>query len=83
MGNKATSVDDLLSAEEAAALFPGGVTAQHVRGLARAGKLPARMVGRSWVFRRGDVLAYRPNPAGRPPKPAARPPAGKPRRGKP
>jgi hypothetical protein len=64
-----TSPEDLISADAAAALR--GWTAQHVRGLARRGLLAAVRVGASWVFRRGDVLAYRPDPIGRPRKTAA------------
>jgi excisionase family DNA binding protein len=57
---------------EAARLL--GVTRQHVSRLALDGKLPGRQVlGRYWVFRRGDVLAYKradKSKGGRPKRPA-------------
>jgi excisionase family DNA binding protein len=61
-----TSSDDLISTAEAAELL--GVTPQQVRTHARNGRLPGQVVGRDWVFRRGDVKAFKPRPVGKPPK---------------
>ncbi|MBN9120719.1 MAG: helix-turn-helix domain-containing protein [Planctomycetes bacterium] len=58
------SDDDLLSTREAARLLE--VTPQQVRTHARAGRLAGKLVGRDWVFRRGDVKAFVPAPRGRP-----------------
>jgi excisionase family DNA binding protein len=81
MGKNSAPADEPISADEAAGLMR--LTPQYVRQLARNGKIPAREVAGVWVFRRGDVLAWKPERGrGRPktdaPKRKARkpPPAG-------
>lgn len=48
--------DDPLSLREAAAL--SGLSASHLRLLARTGRLEARKVGRDWLTTRAAVAAY-------------------------
>ncbi len=53
-----TPEQDDITGGEAARLL--GVTRQQVNRLAHEGKLPARHVaGHFWVFKRGDVEAYK------------------------
>ena len=70
--------DAEITGGEAARLL--GVTRQHISKLALSGKLPGRQVlGRYWVFRRGDVLAYKraeKSRGGRPKRPILRIPPG-------
>lgn len=47
---------DIISTTEAARIL--GYTRQYVSELIRAGKLPAQMVGNSWVLRLADVMEY-------------------------
>lgn len=66
------SPDDLLTAAEAARLR--GVSERaiiHYANLDPPHNLPAVRLGRTWVFRRGDVLAYRPRSKGQPRKPVS------------
>jgi excisionase family DNA binding protein len=58
------SDDDLLTSAEAARILK--VTRQQVCTHARAGRLPGKLVGRDWVFRRGDVKVFVPAPRGKP-----------------
>lgn len=62
--------DDLISTAEAARIL--GLSVQQVRHHARATdsahRLPGQMVGRDWVFRRGDVKAFKPRGRGKPKK---------------
>lgn len=44
---------DLLSADQAAPLLH--LTVKRIQALARAGKLPARRIGRKWLFDRRDL----------------------------
>jgi excisionase family DNA binding protein len=48
--------DDLLSLREAAAR--SGLSASHLRLLARTGRLKARKLGRDWFTTEAAVLAY-------------------------
>jgi len=48
--------DDILSLREAAAA--SGLSASHLRLLARTGRIEARRVGSYWVTTRAAVLAY-------------------------
>jgi len=50
-----TSMDDLITAQEAAALLRMHV--KRVQQLARDGKLPAVRYGRKWLFRRNELIA--------------------------
>ena len=71
--------DDLITTAQAAELL--GVSVQQVRAYARiedeAHRLPGKLIGRDWLFRRGDVKAYKPRPRGKPKKPLAKKPRGK------
>lgn len=62
--------DALLSAAQVAERL--GVDRSHIARLVKLGRLPAQRVGRSYVFRAGDVAAYQPKhggwPRGRPRK---------------
>lgn len=61
MAEPDSRLDEEITGGQAAALL--GVTRQHVNRLAHDGKLPGRHVaGRFWVFKRGDVLAYKNQP---------------------
>ncbi|HYK94347.1 MAG TPA: helix-turn-helix domain-containing protein [Candidatus Dormibacteraeota bacterium] len=53
--------DDLLSLREAAAQT--GISASHLRLLARTGKLEARLIGSYWVTTEAAVRAYLANEA--------------------
>ena len=63
-----SDLDEEITGGEAAKVL--GVTRQQVNRLAHQGKLVGRHVaGRFWIFKRGDVLAYKDqpkNPGGRP-----------------
>ena len=48
--------DDLLSLREAA--DRSGLSASHLRLLARSGRLPARKMGRDWFTTEAAVVAY-------------------------
>ncbi len=48
--------DDILGVEEAAALLRA--EASTIMQLARRGDLPGTRIGKSWVFLRGDVMAF-------------------------
>ena len=52
-----TSMDDLITAQEAAALLRMHV--KRVQQLARDGKLPAVRYGRKWLFRRNELIDSR------------------------
>jgi molybdopterin-binding protein len=52
-----TSMDDLITAQEAAALLRMHV--KRVQQLARDGKLPAVRYGRKWLFRRKELIDAR------------------------
>ena len=52
-----TSMDDLITAQEAAALLRMHV--KRVQQLARDGKLPAVRYGRKWLFRRNELIEAR------------------------
>lgn len=67
MSKKAISVDERISTAEAAALL--GKSPRVVRQHAVKGNLPGQRVGRDWIFRRGDVMRFKPKPAHRPRKP--------------
>lgn len=55
---------DVLSAGEVAALL--GLPRSTVYDYARRGLLPARQIGRTWIFRRSSLdAATRPEPRGR------------------
>lgn len=69
VGGMKSNPDELLTTEEAARIL--GKSVQVVRQHARKGNLPGKMIGRDWVFRRGDVEAFTPAPRGRPKKDAA------------
>ena len=58
------SPDDLLTVDEASEL--SGVPPTTLRENARKGRLPARKMGRDWVFRRADVMAFEHRGPGRP-----------------
>jgi excisionase family DNA binding protein len=60
------SDDDLIPTAEAARIL--GLSVQQVRTHARKNRLRGQLVGRDWVFRRGDVKAFKPAPVGKPPK---------------
>ena len=51
-----TPLGDWLTTQEAAALT--GYNVQHVRRLARAGKIEAKKWGRDWIVNRVSILAY-------------------------
>jgi excisionase family DNA binding protein len=53
--------DDLLSLREAAART--GLSASHLRLLARTGKIEARQIGSYWVTTEAAVVAYLANEA--------------------
>lgn len=65
MGTKTISEDDLLTTAQAAKLR--GWPVRTVRAYAAQGLLPARQLGRDWLFRRADVLAFERPKMGRPP----------------
>ncbi|HUQ78581.1 MAG TPA: helix-turn-helix domain-containing protein [Patescibacteria group bacterium] len=48
--------DDLLSLREAAVV--SGLSASHLRLLARTGKVPAQKLGRDWFTTKAAVIAY-------------------------
>lgn len=52
-----TDMDDLMTAQEAAALLRMHV--KRVQQLARGGKLPAVRYGRKWLFRRSELVDSR------------------------
>jgi hypothetical protein len=56
--------DDLISGAEAAKIL--GVSRQRLAELADLERVPRTRVGRSWVYRRGDVEAVERMPRGRP-----------------
>jgi excisionase family DNA binding protein len=64
MGPPKRSPDDLLTTAEAAKLAKK--KARTMRQHAERGNIPARRIGRDWLFRRGDVEAFRPRKPGRP-----------------
>jgi excisionase family DNA binding protein len=45
-----------LTTKQAAELI--GYNAEYIRKLAQAGRIPAQKLGRDWVIRRADLLAY-------------------------
>ncbi len=45
-----------------------GCCDSHIRGLIRAGKLPAVLMGKTWLIRRADAEGFKPRPKGRPKK---------------
>ena len=51
-----SSLDMEISAKQAAELLDR--TASRIRQLLRSGELPARKVGRRWLLKRHDVIAY-------------------------
>lgn len=67
MKRKSTSAaSEFVGVAEAAGLL--GLYPTVVRYHAKQGNLTAMKVGRDWVFRRADVLAFSPRKAGRPRK---------------
>lgn len=67
MGKPKTTPDDLITTAEAAGIL--GLSERQVRQHAFSGALPGRRLNpRTWVFRRGDVKAFKPRPVGKPPK---------------
>ncbi len=48
--------DDLLTTSAAAKEY--GYNAEYLRRLANSGDLPAEKLGRDWVIKRSDLLAY-------------------------
>jgi excisionase family DNA binding protein len=54
----------LLTTREAAAQL--GITDSRIRQLIRAGRLPARRMGRDWFVDEGDLRAFQPAPRGWP-----------------
>jgi len=52
MANK----DELLTTSAAAREY--GYNAEYLRRLAKSGELPATKLGRDWVIKRSDLLAY-------------------------
>ena len=64
MARKNDPGSDLIDTDAAAGLI--GCDPRTVRRHAAAGRLPAVALGRDWLFRRADVLAFRPpTPGGR------------------
>ena len=63
MAKKSMSADDLLTTAEAAK--ETGLSVRQMRYLAQRGRIPARQMGRDWLFRRGDVTAFVPRGPGR------------------
>lgn len=51
-----SSEDDVLTADEAAALLR--VSVKTLYRLVSDGRLPGRKVGRAWRFRRSDLMRY-------------------------
>ncbi len=51
-----TPLGDWLTSKEAAALT--GYNVQHVRRLARAGKVESKKWGRDWIINRQSILSY-------------------------
>ena len=64
MAKRRTSPDDLIGTAEAGRVL--GVQAQRVAQLIRAGRLPARLIGGSFVIRRGDLALVADRRVGRP-----------------
>lgn len=50
------SKDELLTTSAAAREY--GYNAEYLRRLAKSGELPATKLGRDWVIKRSDLLAY-------------------------
>ena len=48
----------LMTAEEVAALCGGGISAAHVKTLARRGELPGRRLAKGWVFIPAEIDAW-------------------------
>ena len=70
MPKKQVDPNEEISGGDAARIL--NVTRQHVNRLAHDGKLPARqMVGHFWVFKRGDVEAYKHQPKSKGGRPKA------------
>ena len=55
--------NQLLSVAEAAAVI--GIDGSQVRRYCRSGKLPASQISGTWVIRRADAEAFKPEPRGR------------------
>ena len=58
------SPDDLIDTAEAAKIL--GLSPRTVRQHANLGNLIGKRIGRDWVFRRGDVAAFKPKDPGWP-----------------